>query len=68
MIRAEASVVDVLTKLNTAIERSRHVGLLILQHHVSHCLTDDWAHVASIPEDRTRDLIEAIRRYTLAVK
>lgn len=68
MIRAEASIVDILTELNSAIERSRNVGLLILQHHVSNCLTDNSAPVASISEDRTRDLVEAIRRFILAVK
>lgn len=67
MINDDASVVDIVTELNRANALARHAGLFVLQHHVSECLLDDPLHRQATSVTRTRELIEAIKRFTFAV-
>ena len=67
MISDGASAVEIVTGLHTAIALARHAGLLVLEHHVSTCLRDVDANLPADREERARELIEAIKRFTFAV-
>lgn len=66
-INDDASVVDIMTELNLAIALARRAGLFVLEHHVSECLLDDPEHLPATSADRTRELVDAIKRFTFAV-